>query len=310
MTAPLPDPISLIATVSEMCESIEVGSENDDQVGIAGVQALAVGTRRTASPTSELSKIDWGEVETGLADIWTDVLGIPPESLDQSFFAAGGHSLTAVRFFVGIRERFACEVPFRLLFASPTIREIAAYVSVGQAVGISSTQVSDEDQSLGLDPLATKTASSQVILYPASYPQRSLWTLDQVYECLTAYNIPLAWRIDGPLDIEALRFAIEQVVESHEPLRTVFEQDSAGTWQRVMPSMQWELTQVDLRPLASDVRSAVAMERMVEESLRPWDLRRVAATDDALSARRRFPSVIVCTASHRCGWLVASLLAH
>jgi amino acid adenylation domain-containing protein len=273
MTVPLPDPVSLTVSATQCSECIELDSENGDQVGIAGGQALSVGTGLVASPTSELSKIDWGEVETGLADIWTDVLGIPPESLDQSFFAAGGHSLTAVRFFVGIRDRFACDVPFRLLFASPTIREIAAYVSVGQAEGNSSTQVSDEDQSQGLDPIAAVTECKQVILYPASYPQRSLWTLDQVNEDLTAYNIPLAWRIDGPLDIEALRFAIEQVVESHEPLRTVFEQDSAGVWQRVMPSMRWELTQVDLRPLASEVRSEVALERMVDESLRPWDLR-------------------------------------
>lgn len=269
MTHALPDPITANNDEIHLHSNEFNASVNSiDQVD------LSVEKARHPKSTSAASKLDWNLLETVLADLWTDVLGIPPESLDQSFFAAGGHSLSAVRFFVGIRERFACEVPFRVLFASPTISQIAAYIQEAQPTAGQSLDVQDGVCPQSLE-LSTKTASpTQITVFPAAYPQRSLWTLDQVNEELNAYNIPLAWMIEGSLDAEALRLAIEQVVHSHEPLRTVFEQDPVGIWQRVLPTAPWTLPCVDLTSVAFEARKAVAMQGMIQESLRPWDLRR------------------------------------
>ncbi|HEX8007971.1 MAG TPA: amino acid adenylation domain-containing protein, partial [Trebonia sp.] len=54
---------------------------------------------------------------------------------------------------------------------------------------------------------------------PLSPAQRRLWFLHQLHPGLYAYHLPLAYRLDGPLDISALRDAITQVMSRHEVLR-------------------------------------------------------------------------------------------
>src|SRR5262245_58752122 len=57
---------------------------------------------------------------------------------------------------------------------------------------------------------------------PLSVAQERLWFLEQMEGELTAYNLPFAWRLRGPLHTEALRRALEVIVRRHEPLRSTF----------------------------------------------------------------------------------------
>ncbi|WP_449124152.1 amino acid adenylation domain-containing protein [Pseudomonas viridiflava] len=57
-----------------------------------------------------------------------------------------------------------------------------------------------------------------------SFAQQRQWILWQLEPHSAAYNIPLALRLHGPLNIEALRRSIEALIERHETLRTTFEQ--------------------------------------------------------------------------------------
>ena len=49
-----------------------------------------------------------------------------------------------------------------------------------------------------------------------------------------AYNIPLALRLEGELDVRALEQALGDVVERHEALRTVFPQEEGVPYQKVL----------------------------------------------------------------------------
>jgi hypothetical protein len=49
-----------------------------------------------------------------------------------------------------------------------------------------------------------------------------LWFLDQLQPGSAAYNLPVAVRLAGALDIDALRRALAEVVRRHEALRTTF----------------------------------------------------------------------------------------
>lgn len=56
--------------------------------------------------------------------------------------------------------------------------------------------------------------------WPLTAGQRGLWLLDQMGLHGAAYNVPLAVRVRGALDVEALKRALAAMVERHESLRT------------------------------------------------------------------------------------------
>lgn len=67
--------------------------------------------------------------EQTIAALFTQVLGACPDSIDQDFFAdLGGHSLAATRLATLIRRAWPIDFPLRVVFESPTVAALAAYV--------------------------------------------------------------------------------------------------------------------------------------------------------------------------------------
>jgi aryl carrier-like protein len=66
-------------------------------------------------------------VETTLAKIWSEVLGIEKVGRNDNFFDLGGHSLLAVRMLERMR-RAGIRVDVRTIFASPVLSAMAASV--------------------------------------------------------------------------------------------------------------------------------------------------------------------------------------
>ena len=64
------------------------------------------------------------ETETVLAGIWEKLLGVERVGLNDNFFHLGGHSLLATRLMGKIREAFNLEIPLKVLFEKPTIKEL------------------------------------------------------------------------------------------------------------------------------------------------------------------------------------------
>jgi acyl carrier protein len=63
-----------------------------------------------------------------LAEIWSEVLKLPRVSVEDDFFALGGHSILAIQVMARVRETFECDVPVRHLFETPTIARLAAII--------------------------------------------------------------------------------------------------------------------------------------------------------------------------------------
>ena len=93
-----------------------------------------------------LPEPDWGAVtgqapvgprtptEARLTAIFAEVLSLPaPVGVNDSFFALGGHSLTAARLLARIRAVCGVELPLRTLFADPTVAGVAAALAAADS---------------------------------------------------------------------------------------------------------------------------------------------------------------------------------
>jgi thioesterase domain-containing protein/acyl carrier protein len=91
-----------------------------------------------AKAVSGLAAPPRGEVETKLAMIWQEVLGIESVNVTDNFFDLGGHSLMAVRLVNEIKKLTGVEIPLTALFQGATIERLANLVrgttSVPQAI--------------------------------------------------------------------------------------------------------------------------------------------------------------------------------
>jgi amino acid adenylation domain-containing protein len=173
---------------------------------------------RRALPESDVTVDDREPrtpTEQALCELFAEVLGLPRIGPDSGFFELGGHSLLATRLVSRIRGVLGVEVPIRAVFDAPTPARLATLLDP------------ERDARPALLP---QERPSEV---PLSFAQQRLWFLDRLSGPSTTYNIPWAWRLTGPVDVDALRAALNDVVARHEVLRTLI-QDSDGTPRQVV----------------------------------------------------------------------------
>ncbi len=108
--------------------------------------------------------------------------------------------------------------------------------------------------------------------FPASSAQRRLWFLDQLEPGTAAYNLPRAFRVIGPLDIEILRRALDTVVRRHASLRTVFDSVRGEPRQVVLSDSSLDLPLVDLTKIPGVDPDTEALRMVSEEGKKPFDL--------------------------------------
>src|SRR5687767_11285286 len=111
-----------------------------------------------------------------------------------------------------------------------------------------------------------------VFVFPLSFAQQRLWFLEQVVNGSSSYNLDLALRLDGELDVEALERSLEEVVRRHEVLRTTFREIDGEPVQIVTNELRVPLRHVDRRSLSRAEAEAEAWQLAVAEGRRTFDL--------------------------------------
>ena len=115
-------------------------------------------------------------------------------------------------------------------------------------------------------------AISEGFVFPLSFAQQRLWFMDQMAPESPLYNEPLAFRMSGALNVEALRQAFEAIVARHESLRTTFPLVGEHPVQCIAERGSISLPVIDLTGLPEADREGEAQRLAAEEFRRPFDL--------------------------------------
>ena len=197
------------------------------------------------------------QTERALAEVWAQLLPGLAAGRDDSFFDAGGHSLLGMRLLARIRAAFGTDLPLRAVFEAPRLGEMAARIDAARAEGVAEDPIRPADRTRPL---------------PLSFAQERMWFLDRLAPGDASYAIPFRIRLSGPVDPEALRRALEDVVHRHEALRTVFPARDGKPVQVVHPPERFPLPVTDLSVLPADVAEAEAARIADQDARRPFDL--------------------------------------
>src|SRR6185369_16449866 len=127
-----------------------------------------------------------------------------------------------------------------------------------------------EKRALLAELLRQKAAGKRQV--PVSFAQQRLWFLDQLEPENASYNISRAVRVKGPLDLEALRQALNAIVARHESLRTNFTSIDDEPMQVIAPAREIEIRVVDLSGRPEVERESEARRLASEESQRAFNI--------------------------------------
>jgi len=113
-----------------------------------------------------------------------------------------------------------------------------------------------------------------VLAFPASVAQQVFWYMELLQGEVTAFNVPLRFRLTGPLDARLLERTMNTIIERHEALRTTFGEDKGELLQIVKPELKLSLATIDVSHLPADRIDEEADRLGSIEARRPFSLAR------------------------------------
>ncbi|PLX74210.1 MAG: hypothetical protein C0614_12140 [Desulfuromonas sp.] len=261
----LAQPESQVGELAQVCSTMPIGIEpstpKDSTLPTGAVQA---GTGKASAE------------ELKLATLFARILETKHFGVEDNFFQHGGHSLKVVRLSGLIWQELAREVPLKLIYANPTPRTLNKVLSVGQSGSL-----------LDLRPFPEAAS------YPLTEGQKGLWLHQQLSKDSCAYNTLGSYQLEGPLDLNALKRALDALVDRHASLRTRFLTESGEPRQQVCASGAAPLEIVELgeQPNAEQKLKEQILSRLTE----PFDLQQIPlfrATLFVLGSNRHLLSLI------------------
>ncbi|CAH9063353.1 Dimodular nonribosomal peptide synthase [Pseudoalteromonas holothuriae] len=195
------------------------------------------------------------QLEQHLHDIWVTLLN-GPIGIQDSFFELGGHSLIAMQLVAKISQELGVELSLDCIFRHHTIESLAKVIE---------TQVSSNE--VTLDSFEGLQASGVL-----SLAQQQIWQDQQLNGVNAKYNIPGAFHIKGPLNVEALEDALQCLVQRHQILRTNYKTEADEVVQFAQLQFDNILNKHDFSDIPSTLTQQLCKELFENEISKPFNL--------------------------------------
>lgn len=140
---------------------------------------------------------------------------------DQPLISLGLDSLQAIELRHELQSQLGVSIPATAFLDGSGVARLTSCLLSELAVSAAESTIS---------PTTSGNLDSE---YPLSYGQRALWFLHQLAPEAAAYNLPAAVRIRSQLDIELLKETLQQLLDRHVCLRTIFAVCKGEPVQRV-----------------------------------------------------------------------------
>lgn len=199
--------------------------------------------------------------EERIAEIFKNLLKVEEIAINDDFFELGGHSLLATQLVSRLDRTFAVHLPLHIVFEHRSIETLAAYIESHQRA----SSLANTNHWTPIRKISRSEPS------PLTFGQERLWFLDRLGNG-AAFLVPLALRIEGPLDVDALVQSLSEIASRHESLRTSFILQNDEPRQIIKPPVKFDLPVIDLRGLPIAQRNAEVMRHVQEEARQPFDL--------------------------------------
>ena len=202
------------------------------------------------------------EHEKVIATIWQEVLNIDHISVEENFFDLGGHSLLAIKVVSRLRQKFKWDFSVRLLFESPTIKELAK--------DIQSTARNEPDVQK-INPIKLHSFRKSI---PLSFSQKGLWFLQQLEPENCAYNETRALRLQGTFCKKSFNQALHFMVQRHASYRAFFVQNEGVACQEIVSpdAINFDIEEINLIDMEADNKSSIIEQIYYQECIRPFNL--------------------------------------
>ncbi|MES2936897.1 MAG: amino acid adenylation domain-containing protein [Pseudomonadota bacterium] len=152
-------------------------------------------------------------------DLAQQVLAHPALRPEDDFIGSGGDSLKALQFHFAALRQWRHDLPVAAILREP-------FAALAERLAQSAN-----DAASIYPPAPPRTDADRA---PATAEQQRLWFIQQQAPSSTAYNVPLAFRLDGPIDGNALARALGLLVQRHPALHTAFIAGADSLQQVVM----------------------------------------------------------------------------
>jgi len=168
-------------------------------------------------------------IEEKLCKIWIELLNISKISIHDNFFRVGGHSLTAIKLTSRIHKELNIELNIWEVFKNPTVDSLANLIRSKNPSFYSQIEKIKESE-----------------YYTLSHSQQRLWFLSKLDGHNSLYNLPGAFQLKGPVNVQILNDVLNAIVQRHESLRTYFVEIDGEPFQKIKDHIDFSIELSDL----------------------------------------------------------------